>query len=449
MKRIILRTIAIIIAMLLMIGATASCSRNGKTLLTLEKDGITVTLSANIYELMLSRTKGTLLSSGLTANGLTADNLAFWDYQDKFDGENLQTIDRYYSDLTLGDCKVYLAALYLFEREGLTLSASAEEEIETRLQELIRTDGDGSKTKLNTVLSAYGVNYNILKDVYTMEAKMEAVKTHLYGENASKVGPNVKAEFMKDNYVHFRQIFLPAWNYVYETDDNNDIIYYYEDGINKDHIYYDKHNGEASDTVDENGDIIYFEKNTDRTKIAYDKINGKPRHVLNEDGSAYKTEAKSEEELSELEKTAEGLYESLKNSTDAEFEKAIAEKDENTATASTYDDGYYLQKNIDYLASGESNKYLADIIEALEDKEDGTVALIESLQGFLIVKKYPHTEKAYELEQNQTWFQYFNSGLIQKLFLDECQALFADITVGEKVMSTVPSMKEVGINYYY
>ncbi len=455
MKKTILRTLALCLALLLCLGTAVGCNRSGKKMLTLKKDGISVSLSVNVYELMLSRMKGNLCYYGYTANDVTADHNAFWDYQDKFDGEAFETIDEYYSRMILENCKTYLAALYLFEREDLRLSDADKDTIEERLYEHLRADGDGSKTKLNAVLAAYGVNYDILEEIYTMEAKVAAVQAELYGENASKVGPTVKDEFMRENYVHFRQIFLPSYNYVYETDDNGDTVYYYTEGEKKDHVYYDVHNGvvgyddKGEKLTDENGDVIYFVKNSDNKKIAYDSVNGKPAPVANANGNGYKTEEMSTEELKALATRAEGLYETLKNSTNAEFETAISKEDTNAAVGSDYDDGYYLQKNLDYLAAGESNKYLADIVEALEGAADGSVVLVESIHGYHIIKKYAHTEKAYEKEGNETWFENFNSDLIEKLFLEECEELFPAITVSEEVLATAPSMKEVGVNYNY
>ncbi len=457
MKKRILRLTSLLLALLCCLLAATSCSGNGKTLLSLKKDGVSVSLSVNMFELMLSRMRGNLCYLGVTANGVTADSPAFWKFQDKFDGENLQTIDKYYTDLIMENCKTYLAALYLFEQNGLSLSDTAEEEIEDRLFELVRTDGDGSKTKLNAVLAEYGVNYNILKDIYTMEAKVAAVQKHLYGDKASGVGPAIKDEFMRENYVHFRQIFLPNYNYVYETDENKDVIYYYADGEKKDRIYYDVHNGvvgyneDGSKITDKNGDVVYFVNDGSFTKIAYDNVSGKPAIVMNKEGTQPETVQMTEKELQALALRAEGLYETLKNSTDAEFEAAISKEDANAnaGTDTTYDDGYYLQKNLDYLIAGESNKYLADIVEAMEEAENGEVVLIESVHGYFVIKKYEFTEQAYEKEENQTWFENFNDDLVEKLFLDECKKLFDDIKIDEKVLAAAPSIKDVGVNYNY
>lgn len=455
MKQKLLRAVALALSCVLLL-FTVSCSGGkGKTLLSLKKDGVNVSISVNIYQLMLTRMKGSLGFYGYTANGLTPDSEAFWSYQDKFNGTDLQTIDEYYRDCILDNCRTYLAALYLFEKEGLSLSAADEEEIDSMMEEILHTDGDDSKTKLNAVLAAYGVNYDILKEVYTIEKKVAAVQKHLYGENASAVGDIVKAEFLEENYVHFRQIFLAAYSYVYETDDNGDVIYYYTTGANKDHICYDTDNGvtgtneDGSVVKDQNGDTVYFVKDSEQKKIAYNTSLGEPAYVMNEDGSDYKTTPKTEDELKALATRAETLYNQMKNATAAEFEAAIPKESDDTSDKSEYSDGYYLQKNVDYMASGADYEYLDQIVTALETMQDGEVTMVKSNSGYHIIKKYAHTEKAYEKEANEAWFETFYEDLIESLFLEECQKLYADIKVNEKVLANAPTMKEVKMNYIY
>ncbi len=455
MKQKLLRAVALALSCVLLL-FTVSCSGGkGKTLLSLKKDGVNVSISVNVYQLMLTRMKGSLGFYGYTANGLTPDSEAFWSYQDKFNGTDLQTIDEYYRDCILDNCRTYLAALYLFEKEGLSLSAADEEEIDKMMDEILHTDGDDSKTKLNAVLAAYGVNYDILKEVYTIEKKVAAVQKHLYGENASAVGDIVKAEFLEENYVHFRQIFLASYSYVYETDDNGDVIYYYTTGANKDHICYDTDNGvtgtkeDGSVIKDKNGDTVYFVKDSEQKKIAYNTSLGEPAYVMNENGSDYKTAPKTEDELKALATRAETLYNQMKGATAAEFEAAIPKESDDTSDKSKYSDGYYLQKKVDYTASGANYDYLDQIVTALETMQDGEVTMVKSNSGYHIIKKYAHTEKAYEKEANEAWFETFYEDLIESLFLEECQKLYADIKVNEKVLADAPTMKEVKMNYIY
>ena len=481
MKKIILRTLALTLACVLCLLSVVSCgNKSGETLLTLEKDGISVSISVNIYELMLSRMKGTLAFYGYTANGVTAEYDAFWDYLSKFNGTDIQTADEYYRASILNNCRNYLVALYLFEKEGLTLSATAEEKIEDMLEELIRTDGNGSKTKLNAVLATYGVNYDILKEAYTIEAKVEAVQDHLYGQDGSAIGKDIKDDYLEENYVHFRQIFLATYSYVYETDGNGDTIYFYTEGDNKGHIYYDTSNGipgvtldkdgNASAIKDENGDRIYFTKDgtyetvteddgtvcrviidkKDLPGIVYNKTYGEPEHVLTDDNTEYETEDMTAEELQKVEDRANELFEQVKDLTAAEFEAVMKNNSEDMENDSTeYNDGYYLQTNIDYTASGDDYLYLEQIVSALKTMEVGDVVLVPSNFGYHVVRKYEHTENAYDKEENQTWFEDFTSDLIEMLFLEKCQSYYANIQTVEAVLAEAPDMKKVGVNYYY
>ena len=118
-------------------------------------------------------------------------------------------------------------------------------------------------------------------------------------------------------------------------------------------------------------------------------------------------------------------------------------------TPNEYLDGYYLKSGLDYEASGEDYAYLNDIIKKLETMKDGDVALVSSTYGFHVIKKYPHTEKAYEKEENTAWFEDFNTSLIDALFLELCQSYYGDIRLNDKVWAATPDMLGVGINYYY
>ncbi|MBE6553350.1 MAG: hypothetical protein E7666_03305 [Ruminococcaceae bacterium] len=455
MKKHFLRLLAFVLVCVMTLIPLVSCgNKTGRAMLTLERDGIKVSISVNVYELLLSRMKGTLCFYGYTANGVNATNPAFWDYSDKFNGTDLQTIDEYYRGNILNNCRTFLVALYLFEKEGLKLSATEEKKIEERLEELVLTDGGGSKTKLNSLLAAYGANYNILREVYTIEAKIKALQNHLYGEKASKLGDVIKHEYMVEHYAHFRQVFVAAYHYVYETDKNGDVIYYYGEGDKKGHIYYDTFNGEigydknGKELVDEKGDVIFFVPGTDCKKIAYNTL-GTPIHELTEDGSDYKTKEMTADELAEVKKKAEDLFAELTDSDYTKFEDALTKHSDDAAEIGEFDDGYYLDKRVDYAETGEKYAYLDDIVNELESMQEGEVRMVTSAFGYHIIKKYPYTEKAYDNEVNTQWFENFHSSLIEELFMAECQKYYADIVLVDKVYADAPTMKEVGVNYYY
>ena len=157
MKKYIVRILALLLVAAMLILPLSSCS-SGKKLLTLKVDGKTYSISVNLYELMLSITKGSLDAYGYTLQGKRPTDSAFWDMMDTFDGLTYQTAEAYYRKKVLEDCKTYLVALYLFDQYGLKLSESVLQEIEDTMEEFVLTDGEGSKTKLNSVLAEYGVN---------------------------------------------------------------------------------------------------------------------------------------------------------------------------------------------------------------------------------------------------------------------------------------------------
>lgn len=456
MKKTLLRVTAVLLSALLLTLSLASCANRGRTLMTLEKDGVKVTLSANVYELMLSRGKGSLVANKSTINGAYATQDSFWSYTSKFGGDKVMTYDEYYRSLVLDNCKAYLAAMYLYEKNGLSLDAKSVEEVETLMSDLLKENGEGSKSKLNAVLSAYGVNYNILKDVYLMQEKLEQLQVHLYGENASNVGTDVKDDYLKEHYLHFQQIFLPNTNFVYETDAFGDVIYYYTSGEYKDHIYYDTGNGvpgtnpDGTPMKDKYGDVIYFINNGRQDKIAYNFSNGSPVKVM--DGSSYKVEKMDAEELELLRTRADSIYQSLKGNSREQFEEKYelildeyTVKDEAYGNMS-YEDGYYIRKDLDYLAAGSAYSYLDTIVKSFATMEDGDVILVESESGYHIIMKYAVESGAYSNEVNTQWFSGFNDALVEKLFLELCKNYYADIRIDEKVLAAAPIMKDVGAN---
>lgn len=452
-KKVLVRCGTVLLALCLLLSALVSCGKkSGKTLMSLTTEHGTYTISVNIYQLMLSRMKGTLSAGGQTVNGLSPSSDAFWEAIDTYDGTTLQTLDEYYQACILQNCRTYLGVMALFDEKGLTLSEEELADIDERLEELVKTDGGGSKTKLNSVLSVYGVNYNILKEAYTMEAKLSALQSYLY----KQAGSNVKEDYLKQNYVHFYQVYLASYQYVYEQDENNDVIYYYTAGELKNHIYYDVYNGVTQEDEngelkkDKNGDVIYYVNDDTFTRIAYDKLNGSPVNVMTEDGKEFETKDMTKEELEALETKANELCAKLQGCTHEQFLEYIEREGEaGSDQTSEYSDGYYLQRGVDYSASGEDFSYLATIVEKLDSMNAGDVVLVPSSYGYHIIRKYEPTEKAYDMEENEAWFENFESSLSEKLLLELCAPYGDDIETNEKRRKEAPTMKQVQSNFYF
>ena len=446
MKKMFVRIAAMLVVVLMLALPLASCA-GSKTLLTLKADGKTYSISVNLYELMLSATKGNLDAYNYTLQGLRPSQDAFWEIMDTYDGKTFETSNDFYRKKVLDDCKSYLLSLYLFDKFDLELSESAKEEIEDLMDELIKTDGDGSKTKLNSVLAEYGVNYKMLKEYYTIKAKFKAVQEHIY----STTGPNIKNQYVNDHYVHFYQLFLANYTYVYETDKNGDIIYY-NTATNK--ILYKETEFTHADATgkvetDSKGQIIYYTDVT-RTHISYDTKNGQPSYKIDADGESYVTKPMTEDELDKLVERANDLHQSLQGvAKDTFVARANAESDD--TQAAIYTDGYYLQKGMDYSASNQDFLYLDTIVEKLSDPavKVGDVIMISSPSGYHILMKCSPTENAYELEANDVWFSGFATLLTGDLFADRVEPYRSQIELNQKVYAKAPSMKEVGVNYFY
>ena len=244
------RIIAFALACLCIVLSFSGCANKSKPLLELEGNEISV----NLFELYLSRMKGTLCTT--THFGSAAKKPEFWDtIVDAYDKTTYNTV---YTDMVLDTAKSYLAALALFEERGLELPDSYIEEIDSELESLVDNVADGSKTTLNSILAEYGANYDVLREAYIIEAKIAYLREDLFGVNGDKVGANLIEEYYQQTYARFKQVFFYTYDYVYETDENGDNIYYTEDGkVSYDTTKTLKKNAKGEQVYDENGDRVY------------------------------------------------------------------------------------------------------------------------------------------------------------------------------------------------
>ena len=283
------RALSVILCLALLLGAVAmtACSRKGATLL--ELNGYTI--SVNQYQLLLSRVKASLYYAGYSV-----DSATFWDMVIDSEGN---TYDQYFRNAALTDAKRYLAAAVIFDEEGLVLPQSYKDAIEEDITEYTRDAG--SKSALNNQLSAYGINVDMLRDLYLLEAKYAYLQAYLYGAEGEKIAANVRHEYLTEHAVCFKQVLIRSFDYVYETDLNGDEIYYKvgENNAKVNNIAYDTINGNIrldefdKTIVDKNGDAVYYLPNG---SIAYDTEKGVRSVVYDANGVA-KTVKYSAEEM--------------------------------------------------------------------------------------------------------------------------------------------------------
>ena len=195
--------------------------------------------------------------------------------------------------------------------------------------------------------------------------------------------------------------------------------------------------------------MIYYTDIT-HSHISYDTVNGQPSYKITADGETYETKPMTEDELEKLAERANDLLQSLQGASKDAFVTKMNSVSDDTQAA-LYTDGYYLNKNVDFSASGEDYLYLNQIIEKLSgtDTKDGDVIMIPSTSGYHILFKCAPTQDAYDLEANKVWFSSFVSDFTGVIFDDTTEPYLAQIKLDEKVYAKAPSMKEVALNYFY
>ena len=437
MKKRTVKLLVLLLTCTLCMGMLAGCSgKHGKTLLSLEGSK----LSVNIYELMLTRMKG-----ALAKQQYQVDSNTFWTTVVDKDGS---TYEDFFRLTVLENAKTYVVGEYLFDKVyGLTLPKETVDAIDAELAEFVEYDGDGSKTALNKVLAEYGVNYDILRDAYIIEAKIAALKVHLYGENASKIAANVQEEYYQENYLCFKQIFLASYYYQVEQDKNGDDIYFIKNSLGNLVICYDTVNGttkpdEFGNVIkDKDGYDVYF---TEDGKIAYDKEKGTTSYIFDKNGQPIVMDY-TKAELAEIEKKAKEAKDKIPDGEFAAFEMLMEAQGEDQ-DAQTYENGYFLYNDPDNYAS---YPYLQDIVKQLDQMEVGQTALVSSEYGYHVIMKYPLPEGAYAEDDNEDWFDGFEEGLIDTMFMTLCEPYMSKVEVDTDLLATVPPMKELGTNFYY
>ncbi len=175
-------------------------------------------ITTNMYRYWLSSYKGTFL---YTYSDMT-DTDAFWDsvlYEDT-------TAEDYLNASVLENVKRTLLCMELFDQYGLSLPESTVAEIDLYIDDLMEAYADGSKAKFNQTLAQYGVNADMLREIYLEEEKPAIVFSYLY-ENG---GPNTLTEedldaYYRENYVRVRHIYV---NDAYEYVTNEEGYYQYD-----------------------------------------------------------------------------------------------------------------------------------------------------------------------------------------------------------------------------
>ncbi len=372
MKKILISMLSLV----LVCGCLFGCSSLGEPMMTLGDSE----LSVNVVTLFLSRYKG-MLSMSVSASN--ADS--YWDTI--VDNKLGTTNNDVHTEYGLNMAKTYLAALYVFEERGLELSDDIIDSVDERIDQLI--DAAGSKSALNEELAQYGANVDILREAYLIEEKMTVLIDDLYGEDGSLIDHGEQNAFYMENYRRFKQIFIPLYQFVYETNEK----------------------GEEVKKTDDNGKYV-IRKLTDK-------------------------------EMAEVEARVEEIEGKIKSKDYEGFDKLVEAYDEEPNQSSkTYPGGFYL--------SPFSSYEITEVKEALFNMDTGTSRTVipSSGYGIYIIMRYENEESGYTKKENKDFFNTFTSELKNHLVEEYLERYKADIIIDQSVADGV-DMKNVKANLYY
>ena len=436
-NRALRRLLAVLLCLGLLAGALGltACANKGTPLLTLDQH----TISVNQYQFLLSRVKGSLGYAGYNVN-----SESFWNM---IIDENNTTYDAYFKKAALDDARRYLAAMVIFEEKGLTLPQETLDKIDTEIEDYI--NAAGGKSALNTELSGYGVNLDMLRDLYVMEAKYSYLQDTIYGPKGELLAAEARMAYVREYMVGFRQILIRAFDYVYETDANGDVIYYLpnENNAKVNNIAYDMEKGDVrldefgKIIRDKNGDDVYYLPDG---KIAYDTEKGVRAYTYDEQGNL-KTKKYSPEELAKHKEAAEEIMMSVEKGDYAAFESLMEEYQ------ISGDDAFVTDGELCFLyTTGDNNyDYLNDIADALAACDEGEIRMISSEYGYNVVMKYKIPDDAVTNSDYTEWFSDLTTRVIAKQFHTLCKPYMDQVKLDEKAFATLPAMKDVESNLDY
>ena len=430
------KTLCTVLACIMLVGTVlallCSCSPNmGQTLMKIENN----TVSVNMLEFYLTRAKG-YMANYLTLKYGSPNSDKFWD--EIIDLEGTTNNMQYTLDVA-NELKQRLCGLYIFDKEGYTLPQSYIDSVDKDLSEMLEYHAGGSRSKFNSILSQYGVNYDILREIYIMEAKYE----YLRSLRASHVSDSAKSEYYEKNFVRYKQIYIANYEYICKTDQNGDVIYYTEDGK----ICYDKTAGTASNRLDKNGDIIYVKADG---RISYNTKDGVVQYETDKDGNRKIRERSEEECESALEKLAE-VSKLVEGGNTELFETYISQLSEDATGLGYFKNGCYLDNNHNYTVElGAGYAVLETIKKDVNSMEIGDTTLIsDENSGYYLVMKYELDENAFSNKDNSSWFAAISSDIAQMLLEKEIAKYYDKVEIDEELLKTLDIKSVSYTNYYY
>ena len=195
MKKISKRILISLVALAMLFCASCRADR-GTPVMTLGDKSVT----DHMYEYWMCSYKAVLMSQYSDAK----DTAEFWDMKL---GEDT-TAESFFYDLTYNYIESNLVSMYLFDELGLTLEDEDCEKAEQIVSDLEEAYAGGNRNDFNRLLANYGVNAELLLDIYLEELKSTYVYNHVFENGVLEVSEEDKETFLDDNYVRIKQIYI-------------------------------------------------------------------------------------------------------------------------------------------------------------------------------------------------------------------------------------------------
>ena len=431
------KLLALLAALLCCVMLFSACASHGKTLLTAGKEEISV----NVFQLYLSRMKGSLAQSGAA---VTSD--AYWN---TYISTDHTTTAQYYTAQVLEGLKHIAAAMILFDEYNLKLPQSVIDEIDAWIEELIETDGEGSKATLNSILSVYGANVTVLRDSAIIEAKLSLLKEHLYGTGGSLIADTAVEEYYKATYYRGYQMQLANYYYDHEKDADGIAVRYTDDDFKK--VAYvssatlDKLSAEerakyvtvaregeyATKYGTKYGDSILLYRDGTTEVVAYDKDNGVINYRYDSKGNLIVKNYSDEEMQARLQR-AEQIAALCVND-EAKFLEYAKELSDNSDFNNTYaPNGMYFA-----LGTYSADTAFGTFSTELAKLEIGGTCVLTSDSGYYVLMRVDLDTGAWKNEANSRWFSTLR-GLTLEYMLQQKTAAYLDrVGVDEALLASV------------
>ena len=442
MKKKLIAALALLLMLALLLGG---CAKHGKTLMKAEGEKI----SLNVFMLYLSRMKGSLAQSG---NDVASDS--YWSQILDYD---YTTVADHYTKQVLEGLKHIAAAMIIYEELGLKLPEETEDAIDEWIDHLIETDGDGSKARLNEILSAYGANVTVLRDAAILEAKLTQLKVSKFGTGGSMLSDKVLEQYYKDTYIRGFQMQLANYYYDYEKDKDGFAIRYTDEKYEKvaylpqsaidalspeERAKYSRipNDGQYKPTS-AFGDEVLVYRDGETTVVAYDKEKGLV-HYSENNGERVKV-LYTEEEMALRYQKAEQIAAECQNDPEKFMVYVTELSDNSDFHKNSAPNGMYFSVgtyHTDAIFSGFAN--------ALASMQVGDTCTLTINSSYYVLMRAELDTGAWKNEANKRWFE-THRGLTLEYMLQLETAKYLDrVTVNEDLLKGVDITK-VASNILY